>query len=253
MSNNDLFDSDKPTDKVEMFSDEDVASDKDYVNELVGEGKKFKDANSLAKSVAFKDSHILQIEKENAELRQKIQQSLSLEEFYDKVKGSAVKSAPPSHSNPAEDEMEESLSLEQIESLVEKRYQAHRNTEIQQANLAKAVSEAERRLGPNFRKLLRDRARELGESESDLTQLAMVKPAVFVELMAPKKAENVHFPSSPHSDIDPAKMAQNPRGEVRNKSFYDKVRKEDKARYMSREVQAQMHKDAIALGEKFFQ
>jgi ABC-type proline/glycine betaine transport system ATPase subunit len=68
--------------------------DHDFVKELVGEGKKFKDVNVLARSVLHKDMHIKEIERENAELRQAVKQGLSREEFYE-----AIKTLKPSPSN----------------------------------------------------------------------------------------------------------------------------------------------------------
>jgi hypothetical protein len=38
----------------------------------------------------------------------------------------------------------------------------------------------------------------------------------------------------------------------RDSSYYDNLRKTDPKRYFTQEVQAQRHRDALKLGEKFF-
>jgi hypothetical protein len=233
-----------------LFSDEDNSPDKDFVSELVGEDKKFKDVNSLAKSKISADNHILRIESENAQLRQKLKTSMSLEEFMDQAK------RMPSPSTPSPQQRDETerneVSIEQVESLVGKRFQEHLTQEQQKSNLVYVQTEVERRLGPNFKKLMRDRAAEVGEAEENLTNLAMTKPKLFLELMVPKVAPRESSSTLPRTEIDTGKMG-NMGATVRNQSWYAKLRQTDLKKYNSREVQSQMHKDALALRDKFFQ
>jgi hypothetical protein len=234
-----------------LFSDDDVTPDKDFVAEVVGEGKKFKDVNSLAKSKIASDNHILRIESENAQLRQELKTRLSLQEFYDQVKTKIPSPSNPQHTPQDEPERNE-VSIEQVESLVGKRLQEHLTQEQQKSNLAYVQKEVERRLGPNFKKLMRDRAAEVGEAEENLTNLAMTKPKLFLELMVPKVTSGESLSSLPRTQLDTGKMG-NYGSTVRNQSFYTKLKQADPKKYNSREVQTQMHKDALALREKFFQ
>jgi hypothetical protein len=244
---NDLFE--PATDDQGLFSETDNNPDKDFVSELVGEGKKFKDANALAKSKLASDTHILKIESENAQLRQELKTRLSLEEFYDQVK----KTPSPSTPQPTEQEEPErtEFSVEQIDSLVDKRFQERLTVEQQKNNLAYVTQEVAKKLGPNYKKLMADRAKEVGEAEENLTQLAMTKPKLFLELMVPSVTQT-NIPGLPRTQLDTGKMGFEG-STVRNQSYYQKLRQTDKKRYESRDVQIQMHKDAMALGEKFFQ
>lgn len=248
--NTDLFNPEE--DPSNLFTpDNEVDPDKDYFSELVGEGKKYRDEKALAKSRVVADRHISQIERENAELRQELQKRLSLEEFYEKVKTHT----PPSPSNPPEptddDRERNEISLEQIGSLVDQRMQQQTVAERQKQNLTYVMTEAQNRLGTGFQKILRDRAAELGESESDLTQMAMHKPKVFLKLMLPDE-KDTHIPTAPRSEVNAA-GTNTLDGKVRNQSWYNQLKKTDPTKYTSTKVQAQMHKDALALGEKFFQ
>jgi hypothetical protein len=248
-----LFAADEEPDAPDpgLFSDDDVTPDKDFVAEIVGDGKKFKDTNALAKSKIASDNHILRIESENAQLRQELKTRLSLEEFYDQVKTKMPSPSSPQHTLQDETERSE-ISIEQVESLVGKRFQEHMSQEQQKNNLTYVQQEVERRLGPNFKKLMRDRAAEVGEAEENLTTLAMTKPKLFLELMVPKVSPSESIPNLPRTQIDTGKMG-NLGSTVRNQSFYAKLKQSDPKKYKSREVQAQMHKDALALRDKFFQ
>jgi hypothetical protein len=252
MADNDLFDSSTDDQSDPLFSDQSAqSSDKDFVSELVGEGKKFKDVQALAASVLHKEMHIHKIENENAELRQRVKQGLSLEEFYDKIKTSKP---DPSPSSPAvgEQEQKPEISVEQVKALVGDTLKEHQTVEQSKANLNFAINEAKKVYGDSYKKILRDRAREIGETEQELTQLAMKKPHLFVELMV-RPQKTVDTPSLPRTQIDTSKMGLTAGSGVRNMSWYSKLKAADPAKYKSREVQVQMHNDALALGEKFFQ
>lgn len=247
MTDNDLFSSKGETQPTTVPEN----PDHDFVNELVGEGKKFKDLQSLARSVLHKDMHIRDIESENAELRQLAHKGLTREEFYEAIK--ALKEPSPSSSTQTGGEQERNeVSIEQVRSLVAESVNQTLTEQKQQENLAFAVAKAKEVLGPGFQKILMDRARELGENPDDLTRLAMAKPKVFLELMIPKHTET-HIPSLPRSEVDPIKQSVSPSGEIRNASYYKKLRLTDPKKYKSPETEVQMHKDALALGEKFFQ
>jgi len=244
---NDLFEPE--ADDQGLFADGGIDPDKDYVSELVGENKKFKDVNTLAKSKVASDNHILKIESENAQLRQELKTRLSLEEFYDQVKTHTPSPSTPAEPTQGEPERTQ-VSMEQIDSLVGKRLQEHLTLEQQKNNLAYVQSEVVKRLGPNSKTLMRDRAKEVGETEENLTHLAMNKPKLFLELMVPSVSQT-HIPSLPRTELNSGNP--NKQGVVRDSNYYRQLRQTDRKKYDSRDVQIQMHKDAQALGEKFFQ
>jgi hypothetical protein len=60
--------------------------------------------------------------------------------------------------------------------------------------------------------------------------------------------------SSPPGTFVPTSTTRGPMGGTgeRDSSYYDNLRKTDPKRYFTQEVQAQRHRDALKLGEKFF-
>src|SRR5689334_15076479 len=59
---------------------------KDYTLELIGEGKKYKDAQAAARALLEKDNFIQRLQAENAEARKQLQQGSKIDEFLDKMK-----------------------------------------------------------------------------------------------------------------------------------------------------------------------
>ena len=58
---------------------------KDYLTELVGDGKKFKDVKDLAKGKAFSDLHIQTLEKTLNQMREELQTRKTAEELINQI------------------------------------------------------------------------------------------------------------------------------------------------------------------------
>src|SRR5688572_12541162 len=64
------------------------------LEQLVGEGKKFADAEALAKCKAESDAFIETLKREQAELRRELDTRLSLEDFLDQQKATPAAGTP---------------------------------------------------------------------------------------------------------------------------------------------------------------
>lgn len=251
MTDNELFQA-SADDKPAEQAPHQVNEDHDYLSDLVGEGKKYKDPQSLAKALLHSQIHIKDLEKENADFRQAVQQGLTREEFYEALK-TLQKPSPSNEPQEGREPEREEVSKEQIQALVRESVNQSMSERQQEANLAYSVTKAREALGEGFQKMLKDRARDLGESEAELTILARNKPKVFLELMIPKSPDNPQIPGIPRSQLDSGKSSSGMGSEVRNLAYYKRLKQTDPARYKSPQNEIQMHKDALALGEKFFQ
>ena len=91
---------------AELFNDpvEDVANlpvvdpNKNYLEELVGEGKKFKDPVALARSKVESDRHIAKLESELKAIRTDMNSRLSLEDLVTKLASARPEPSPPASS-----------------------------------------------------------------------------------------------------------------------------------------------------------
>lgn len=245
---NDLFDPDASDQG--LFTDNTPAIDptKDYVADLVGEGKKYKDANALAISKLHGDQHIGKIEAENLKLRQELQKRLSLEEFYEKVKTRDPQANPPSNpAQPQPDQKGSELNVEQVESLLETKISQREAALQAKSNIQKVAIEAEKALGPGYKQILAARARELRISPEVASGLAAATPEAFIKLFVNEKTE--HFPSAPRTEV---------RGTIgggvtkKTLSYFKDLANKDPKYAKSEKFRKDKHDAAMQLGEEFF-
>lgn len=229
-----------------------------YLEKLVGEGRKYSDTEALAKSRIHADNHISQLEKDNEELRQELQKRLGMEEFYEKLQEQSALAAPSN--TPDEPYREErvsgqnEMSQDTIKALINDSLGEFVSAQNQEKNISAVKQELRNRLGDGFQEVMRERARQLGESTNDLMELAATKPQVFLELMAPsgspRSQQPMSDPSMPRTQVNSSSSGDG--GNVRNQTYYNKLKQTDPSRYHSKEVRVQMMNDALNLGEHFY-
>lgn len=260
--NNDLFDPARSNDSDGLVSQDGtpvIDPNTDYLESLVGEGKKFKDVQALAKSVVFKDAHIAKVENENAELRQKAKQGMSLEEFYEKVRADADKldnagQSPSSPSTPTptgEEEKDKGLSVEQIRSLLAEEMAQKEATTLAEANVSRVQKVAEETLGPGYKTILSARARELNMDTEVAAKMAATSPDAFIALMVQGATAPRPTPNIPHSEVSTHPSHGGP---VTKKtlSYYQKIERENPQLAKTDAFRIEKHNSAMAMGEEFF-
>jgi len=222
---------------------------KDYLSELVGEGKKFTDAAALARGKAEADAHIRRLEREAQALRTDLENSVRMKEFLDNLKSVApTKTAeelnagtPPREPNA---DVPKGLSLADVEKLMQERERSARENQ----NLEKAVSVAKQAFGANYGHVLSQKAEEMGISKEWLTDVAKTNPTAFLKLVGAETG-NQNTTLFPQSSV--RSVPQN-NVQTKNLAYYQKLRKDDPVRYHSREVQMEMHREAEKQGDSFF-
>jgi hypothetical protein len=231
-----------------------IDPEKDYFAEFVGDGKKYRDPQAAGRALAEKDAFISKLQKETKEMREEIQKQKTMEELIDHL--------TPKHGltnnrqdNPVRDEdhAAKALTPEELSQLVQSELDKRQSKSQLDQNYHTVVATLKEKFGDNANRVIADKAQELGVDINFLKQLATEKPKVFLAMVGQAKPREEDFFSGPvRSTVDPTRLTANKSSGERNKSFYDKLRVQDKNKYWSRDVQAQMHKDAMSLGEKFF-
>lgn len=224
-----------------------------FMNELVGEGKKFADVEALAKGKWHSDKYATKLESENEELRKELERRLTIEEYIQKTNQSTSKTS--NDDSERDDEVTQALNqlnpdklkgdvLEQVKQLLE----TQKKQSTAESNVAKVRESLQSIWGPSFAQKLNERAVELHMSQDDLGKLAETNPQAFLAIVAPKAPQRQsHEP--PRSTRN---MPQSQGSGDRTKSYYDRLKQENPRAYLSREIQIQEHKDAIRLGAAFF-
>lgn len=242
---------------TDLFSDQDdspvIDPSKNYLEEYVGEGKKFKSAEDLAKAKAESDAFIEKLKSETAGLRQELNTRLKLEEAIDRLSSQAPSSEHEPKA-PEQDQGQPAIKPEDIVKAVkdsltadEKKAQRAKNTSFVEEKLQEAF-------GPTFRRTIKEQAQRLGIGEEFARNLAAEQPNAFLKLFDVKAQPegNSTAQNIPHSNVNSEALGFKPDAGIKRKSFYDNLKKKDPKSYWSVRVQNDMHKEAQKQGASFF-
>jgi hypothetical protein len=213
---------------------------------LVGEDKKYKDNEALARSKMESDNFIRNLQRELKELRDASSKAATLEEVRTTLLAELKASKDTSLVQPpvTPPEPDDNPDIETIVStLLEKKDQERRRM----SNQEKVTKTLQDRFGEDAQAHLSQKAKELSVSLDYLAKVANESPEAFFRLVgidAPKTATGLPAPR-------PTQAAPLPQGGVRNKSYYDKLKASNPTDYFSQKTQMQMYKDWMAQGETF--
>jgi hypothetical protein len=252
-----------------LFNSDDHQSDdlpptdphKNYFEELVGEGKKFKTPEELARGKAEADAFIERLKREQEALRQELNTKLSMEEYVDRLRTSSQpnnsRSDPPlNEPNGGEggDNGKTQLKPEDIEALIEQKVTARERARIQQQNQETVKQKLIESFGNDYISKLKEAASTLGLTPEDMDAMAKDRPKAFLKLVGADNAQPQSKPNTNSLFTPPSGNATAPRqvSGDRTKSYYDEIKQKDPKRYWSPAVQNSLHQDALRLGEKFF-
>ncbi len=232
-----------------------IDPDKDYMEELVGEGKKYKDPQALAVSRLEADAFIERLKRENAEMRndflrlkEEHDAAPRLQELLDKL---STQTDVNSNQPDVNTEDKPAIDLKEIESLFENKYQEQRSRERQDENYRTVQGKLRERYGDNYSIHLKTQMESLGLSESFVENMARENPRAFEKIFLPANtSESFQAPPASSRRSDPFA----PTTKKRDWNYYEAMRKDPKrvAEYWSPKVQNQMHSDSEALGDAFY-
>ena len=227
---------------------------KNYFEELVGEGKKFKSPEDLAKGKARSDLYIKHLEDRLDEMREdylKVRDEnvsrARLEELIDQLqtRQSTTSSTEPK----AKEVTKPTIDPEEFDN-----YFSAKMTQIKkQENFNSVMGKLKEQYGDNYESVLKNRMEELDLDVPFVDELARNKPKAFFKTLgldqpdvAPRKDPFQTPLRTQHRSDSFA-----PQVEKRTWSYYQKMRKENPKLYTDPKTQVQMHNDALELGDEF--
>ena len=241
-----------------------IDPEKDYFEEYVGEGKKYKDTKAAGRALIEKDLFIESLKKEAEEARQELRSRLSVEEALTKLREKPeTYEAGQAHQasqggSGANGDAGNNLDIDKLveEKLAQREQELQQKTREQkeQENLSEVQQRLQEVYGPNFATKVKEEAEKLGVSTQFLTETGRREPKALYKLLdldTQRGYRDITDPAPAPSRVNTAGMT-NPGNVDRTQSHYEKLRKTDPKRYWSAEVQQQRHKDALRLGAKFF-
>ncbi len=237
-----------------MNTNDSIDPNKNYLEELIGEDKKFKDAEALARGKLEADLFIERLKREQAELRSDFAR---LKEEHDAVPRlqeliDRISKQPDANSHQPDANAEDkkpAIDLKEIESLFESKYEERRSKERQDSNYQSVQSKLRERYGENYQNHLKTTMETLGLSQTFVENMAKENPRAFEKIFMPAVTPE-GFEAPPHSTKRSDPFA--PAVKARNWNYYEDLRKKDATLYWSPKMQNQMHADSERLGESFY-
>jgi len=224
-----------------------------YIEQLVGEGKKFKSVEELAKGKLEADRHISEITQTLSELREEVAKQDYAKDLLAKLqdKGADSNTANSASENNAGNSANGNTTqnASDIETLVEQAILKKEQSRSVEHNIAKANEAIVAQYGEKAAEVVKAKAQELGISVERLKEIAAESPTAFLQLVGGtvKKADTSVLPkSSVRSE------SFNSTTSDRTFQYYQNMRRENKSLYYSPKIQRTLMEDRQRLGDKFY-
>jgi hypothetical protein len=240
-----------------LFDGDDVPAvdpNQNYLEALVGEGKKFKTPEELARGKAEADAHIAKLLGELNALRGEVTSRKRLEELVDQLATSKTTTSPSNgNTDPHEpdgDQGKQPPAVPDVKRLLEETLAEREREATRKQNLDTVRKTLTEKLGPGYANIIKQQAPSLGMTTDELTELAASKPKAFFRLVgitdeAPGTKADLFTP--PDSSV---RTGFKPTSNERNYAWWSKLRRENPSEYWKR--QSDMHADATRLGPDFY-
>lgn len=245
----------------DVFGDD--QSTESVLDTLVGEDKKFKTVEDLAKGKQASDQHIQTVEAENAELKEQLAKLQKDGEGQARLKDLVLAVEKAQQGSEAEgDKLSQDELIETIKTVMN----TERSAETKAANRQKGNELVLKLVDGDVdaaKLLVTERARELGMRPVDLAELSETSPSAFARLLGGDKGttqtDGGSTQSLPHQrtdavDTSRAMEAQGQDGGVyKTKAWFDAKRKEvgHVAYINDQAIQRELARSINGLGERF--
>lgn len=219
---------------------------KNYLEDLVGDGKTYADNEALARAAMEKELHIRRIEKENSVLRTNSAAQQKLEELVTKLAEARSPSTEPNRQEPDVSAPPIQNLEEQFEALYNKR-----SAEARHATNRDHVKQVlQQNFGSNYVQRLNQVSAETGMSPEQMNALAATAPSALLKLVGvDRPAQQMSAP--PVTQVNTQADFKPNKGE-KTQSYYRSLLKTSRNEYLSARVQNEMMANAKRLGPAFF-
>jgi len=211
-----------------------------YLDELVGEGKKFSDAEALARGKWESDRFIEQLQAETATLRADLASRANLETLVSKIGETGKGASTPAENHSAEERLP--ITPEAIKDIIKNVITEDKVLSTRDANLSYCEGELRKSYGDGYVSKLREVTKSLGLTEKYVDDLAATAPKALLALVNANAPQKVDV-SAPKGSV----FSGNFNGKTATKdwAYYQNLRKTNPRLYYSVEVQSEMHTKAM--------
>lgn len=238
----------------------------DALAQLVGDGKKFKTVDDLAKGKLQSDTYIEQLQSETAQYRQMLESNTERDQKVDQIFELLSKRSDPQETqNTMVNEQNTTVtepsgsskpdgmfsSPEDLDKYVTKLIEGRETAGKANANLAEVQSKLTEKYSDKSPDFIKTRASELGITVEDMKSLAERSPAAFYRMMGmdTSKESSLSFADSIKSAEANTKESD---GTTRNREWWNTQRRtKGNSWFLRPENQKMYFADANTLGSKF--
>jgi hypothetical protein len=225
----------------------------DPVQLLVGEGKKFKTVQDLAKGKIEADNFVEQLKTENKALRDAIASGTDTTDIrakIDELLASSKRADSATAGQPSNQSKAGTLTTEEVLTLLDQRDSqktAKTNSDLFNATIAKS-------LGDKATETVMQRIQTLGLDLETFNAVVMRNPTGALALVGIKEPiQTSATVGSKDAKVNTAALfSENSGNQTQNFAYFDKLRKEIGAKYFTPEVQAQVFQARKELGDAFW-
>jgi len=226
-----------------------------FVDHLVGDGKKFRDIEALAKGKLEADRHIGEITKTLDELRAELAKQDYAKNLLEQMsKGSETGTEqPPPVTTSSSNTENTTQSASDFEALVEKVITAKEKSKTASQNISVVGEEMQKQYGDKTADVLKAKSLELNMSLDRLKEIAAESPTAFFQLIGVKKMGEKTSTSTGVTTQSTIRSENfNSYSQDRTFEYYQKLRKENRSLYYSPKIQNTMLQDRERLGDRFY-
>jgi len=233
-----------------------VDESKNYLEELVGDNKKFKTPEDLAKGKYVSDNYIQILERRLDEMRDEYKKvreeniaGQKLQDLLDKLENQQL----PSRDKPKDSNEDKAVSYDpkEVESLVSSSILRYEQTKKETENFNSVREKLQELYGRNYKDALKEQSEILGLTDDEVNSMARRSPKLFFKTFDLDKQRGENFQAPPRSDKRSDSFAPR-KPERRTWSYYQDLKKKNPLAWMDKKIAIQMEKDAQALGQDFY-
>ena len=211
--------------------------------DLVGDGKRYKSPQELAKGKQEADAFIEQLKQEAAELRSELEKRLAAEEILAQIKATANTSSDPTTNQ---------IDIEKLQELVQGTVHQLDTAKQAQSNLESVTKQIVEQYGDKAGEFLAKKSAELGLSVDDLKATAERSPVAFRNLVGLNK-EPTQSTNMTHGTVNTEALSDNSVGtKVGTWEYYENLRKTNPRLYFSPKIQNEIFDNRKKLGDNFY-
>lgn len=221
--------------------------------DLVGEGKKYKTQDDLAKTVGHQHNHIARIEKENAELRKLREQNDRTARLEEMLAQLLQSNKPSNEEQPNREENKTqtpALTENEIEAKIESLLGKKTQEQVRTQNLRSVRDELVKVFGNSYTTVVAEKAEELGLSKEDVDDLASRNPKLFFKTFDVTSQNKVQPEPKINGTVRPPEGSVFSDSDAKPRSYYVNLKRTDPEAY--KRSMMQMDRDALKLGDAFF-